>query len=87
MERGFQQGLQHQDKGQGFLNKREQIQCTCKEEIFYNEGVETLAQAAWRGDKCLTPGYTQDKVEWSFEQPVLVEDVPEHCIEVELDDL
>lgn len=38
------------------------------------------------GDKGLTPGYTQGKVDWSFEQSVLVEDVPEHCREVELDD-
>lgn len=45
-------------------------------EVFYSEGAQTLAQAAQIGDKCVTPGYTQGKVDWSFKKPVLVEDVP-----------
>lgn len=49
--------------------------------------MKVVKQAAQRGDKCLTPGYTQGKVEWSFGQQGLVEGVPEHCREVRLYDL
>ena len=38
------------------------LQTRFKEEIFYNEGGETLAQVAQRGGGCSTPGNIQDLV-------------------------
>ena len=64
-----------------------QIQTRYKEEIFYNEGGETLEQVAQRGDSCPIPGNLQRQVGWRSEQPDLVEDVPAYCRGVGLDDL
>ncbi|KAK4822058.1 hypothetical protein QYF61_008867, partial [Mycteria americana] len=52
-----------------------------KEEIFYNEGGEALAQVAQRGGRCPIPGNIQGQVGWGSEQPDLVEDVPAYCRE------
>ena len=49
-----------------------------KEEIFYSEGGETLAQVAQRGSDPI-PGNIQGQVGQGSEQPDLVEDVPAHC--------
>jgi len=50
-----------------------------KEEMFYNEGGETLAQVAQRGGRCPIPGNIQGQVGWGSEKPDRVEDVPAHC--------
>ncbi|GAB0206191.1 mitochondrial enolase superfamily member 1 [Grus japonensis] len=50
-----------------------------KEEMFYNEGAETLEQVAQRGCGCPIPGHIQGQVGRGSEQPDLVEDVPAHC--------
>jgi len=55
--------------------------------VFYNEGGETLAQAAQRGGRCPIPGNIQDQGGRGSEQPDLVEDVPAHCRGVGLDGL
>ncbi|KAK4829983.1 hypothetical protein QYF61_008114 [Mycteria americana] len=47
-----------------------------KEEIFHNEGGETLVQVAQRGGRCPIPGNIQGQVGRGSEQPDLVEDVP-----------
>ncbi|KAK4828390.1 hypothetical protein QYF61_026128 [Mycteria americana] len=57
------------------------------EEIFYDEGGETLEQVSQRGGKCPIPGNIQGQVGRGSEYPDLVEDVPAHCREVGLDDL
>ena len=49
-----------------------------KEEIFYNESGEALAQVARRGCGCPIPGSVQGQVGWGFEQAGLVEGVPAH---------
>jgi len=49
-----------------------------KEEIFYDEGSETLAQVAQRGGGCPIPGNIQGQVGQGSEQPDPVEDVPAH---------
>ena len=58
-----------------------------KEEIFYNEGGETLAQVAQRGSGGPIPGNIQGQVGWGSEQHDLVEEVPAYCREVGLADL
>ena len=49
------------------------------EDIFYNEGGETPAQVAQRGDRCPIPGNIQGQVGLGSEQPDPVEDVPARC--------
>ena len=46
------------------------------EEIFYNDGAETLEEVAQRGCGCPIPGSVQGQVGWGFEQPGLVKNVP-----------
>jgi len=58
-----------------------------KEEIFYNEGGETLEQVAYRGSGGPIPGNMQDQVGQGSEQPDLVEDAPTQCRGTGLDDL
>jgi len=58
-----------------------------KEEIFYNEGGETLEQIAQRGGRCPIPGNIQGLVGQGSEYTDAVEDVPAHCRGVGLDDL
>jgi len=58
-----------------------------KEEIFYDEGNETLEHVAQRGGGCPFPGNIQGQVGRGSEQPGLVEDVPAHCKGVGLDGL
>jgi len=55
--------------------------------IFYNKGVEKLAQVAQRSCGCPLPGGVQCQAGWGFEQPGLVEDVPAHVRGAELDEL
>jgi len=50
-----------------------------KEEIFYNEGGETLEQISQRGRGGPIPGNIQGQVARGSEQPDVVEDVPAHC--------
>ena len=57
------------------------------EDIFYDEGGETLEQVAQRRCGCPIIGSVQGQVEWSFEQPHLVKDVPAHGRGVGLGDL
>ena len=57
------------------------------EEIFYDEGGETLKQVVQRGGRCPIPGNIQGEVGRGSEQPDLVEDVPAHCRRFGLDDL
>ena len=49
-----------------------------REEIFYDEGSETLEEVAQRCGRCPIPGNIQGQVGWGSEQPHLVEDVPIH---------
>ena len=53
--------------------------------MFYNEGDETLAQIAQRGNGGPDPGNNQGQVGRGSEQPGLVEDVPARCGGVGLD--
>jgi len=55
--------------------------------MFYNEDGETLAQVAQRGGRCPIPVNIQGQDGWGSEQPGVVEDVPEHCRGVGLDNL
>jgi len=59
----------------------------CKEEIFYCEGGEALAQAAQRSCGCPLPRRVQGQVGQGLEHPGLVEGVPAHGRGLELDDL
>jgi len=61
------------------LNQDRVIQTRFKEEIFYNEGGEILAELAQRGGQCPIPGNTQDQVGRGSEHPDPGEDVPAHC--------
>ncbi|KAK4820204.1 hypothetical protein QYF61_021712 [Mycteria americana] len=47
-----------------------------KEDIFYNEGGETLEQVAQRSCGGPIPGNMPGQAGWGFEKPDLVEDVP-----------
>jgi len=55
--------------------------------FFYSEGAKTLKRLAQRGGRCPIPGDIQGQVGWGSEQHDLVEDVPDHCRGVGLDDL
>ena len=55
-----------------------------QEEIFYNEGGETLGWVTQRGDGGLIPENIQGQVGWGSEQPGLVNCVPAYCWEVGL---
>ena len=57
-------------------SKQKVSQTRYREDIFYKEGDETLAQVAQRGGRCPIPGSIQGQVGWGSEQPDLVEDVP-----------
>jgi len=46
--------------------------------LLYYEGVEAPAQVAQRRCGCPLTGSVQGQVEWGFEQPDPVEDVPAH---------
>lgn len=52
------------------------MQTRYNEDIFYNNGCETLSEVAQRGGRSPMPGNLQSQVRWSSEQPDLVEDVP-----------
>ena len=58
-----------------------------KEEIFYSEGGETLAQVTQRGSGGPMHGNIQGQIGRGSEQPGLIEDIPIHCRRVGLDDL
>ena len=58
-----------------------------KEEIFYDEGGETLKQVAQRSCGCPIIGGVQGQVGQGLEQPDLVEEVPAHGGGVGLCDL
>lgn len=64
-----------------------QVQTSYKEEVFYDDGDETLAQVAKRGGIWPMPGNTQSQVGIGSEQPDLFKDVPTHCRGVGLDSL
>lgn len=49
------------------------------EELFYNEGGNTLSQVAQRGSRNSTSGNIQGQVGRGSEQHDLAEDVPVHC--------
>jgi len=49
-----------------------------KEEIFYHESGEVLAQVAQRSCGCPLPGSVQGQVGWGFELPGLAEGIPAH---------
>lgn len=51
---------------------------SCKEEIFYDESSETLAQVL-QNSACPIPGNLQDHVGQGSEQPGQVKDVPTFC--------
>jgi len=55
-----------------------EFQTGYKEEIFYNEGGETLDQVVQGAGWCPIPGNIPGQVGWGSEQPGLVEDVPAH---------
>ena len=57
------------------------------EDIFYDEGGETLEQVAPRSCGCPVFGSVQGQAGWGFEQRDLVKDVPAHGSGVELGDL
>ena len=64
-----------------------EIQTGYKEEIFHDEGGETLAQVAQRGGRCPIPGSIPGQVGRGSEQPDVGEDVPAHGRGVGSDDL
>jgi len=55
-----------------------------KEDIFYDEGSETLEQVAWRTYGCPIVGSVQGQVGRSFKQPDVVKDDPAYGIGVGL---
>ena len=55
-----------------------QVQTRYKEDIFYNEGGETLEHFAQRGGRCPNPGNVQGQLGWGSEQFDVVKDVPAH---------
>lgn len=63
-------------RGNGFKPKEAQLGLY-KRSVFYNEGDETLEQAAQRGGTCPIPGNIQGQVDRTLSS--LVEDVPAHC--------
>lgn len=58
--------------------KRALIWSRCKEEAFYNEGGQALAQVIHRGGGCLIPENFQGQAGLGLEQTLLVEDAPAH---------
>jgi len=71
----------------GFKQREGRFTLDKRENFFYAEGGETLAQVAQRGGRCPIPGHIQGQVGWGSEQPDLVEDVPAHGRGVGLDGL
>jgi len=58
-----------------------------KEEIFYDEGGETLEWVAQRGGRCPIPGSIQGQVGRCSEKPDLVEDLAAYGSGVGIDDV
>lgn len=50
----------------------------CKEELFYYEGYETLAQVAQQSDGWPVFGSCQGQVGWDAEKPGLMKGVSDH---------
>jgi len=73
--------------GNGFKLKESRLGLDRREDLFYSEGGETLAQVAQRVGRCPIPGNIQGQVGWGSEQPDLVEDVSAHCRGTGVDDL
>jgi len=74
-------------RSNGFKLKEGRFRLDIREEIFYNEGGETVERIAWRGSGGPVPGNIQGQVGWGSEQPDLVGDVPAHCRGAGLADL
>ena len=86
-DRLFSKACHDRTRDNCFKLKEVDIRTRYKEEIFYNEGGETLEQVAQRGGRCPIPENIQDQVGWGSKQPDLVDNVPAGCHGVELDDL
>ena len=86
-DRLFNRACSNRTRGNGFKLKEGRFRLDIKEEIFYDEGGEALAQIAQRGGQCSIPGNIQGQVGQGSEQPDLVEGVPARCRGVGLDDL
>jgi len=70
-DRLFSKACYDRTRGNGFKLK-EGRQTSYREEIFYSEGGESLAQIAQRGGRCPIPGKIQDQVGQGSEQPDLL---------------
>jgi len=77
-DRLFSKACCNRTRGNGFKLK-EGRQTRYREEIFYTEGGEILAQVAQRGGRCPIPAKIQGQDGQVSEQPDLVEDDPAHC--------
>jgi len=86
-DRLFRRACSDRTRGNGFKLKEGRFRLDFKEDIFYNEGGETLKQVAQRGGQCPIPGNVQGQVGQGSEQHHLVEDVTACCRRVGLDDL
>jgi len=83
----FSRACSNRTRGNGFQQKENRFRLDIKEELFYHEGGETLAQVAQRGGRCPIPGNIQGQVGQGSEQPDPAEDVPAHCRGFRLDGL
>jgi len=67
-DRLFSRACCNRTRGNGFKLKEGRFR-QYMEEVFYNEGGETLSQVAQRGGRCPIPGNIQGQVGWGSEQP------------------
>ena len=74
-------------QGETFQTKGGEIQSGYKEEVFYSEGGEALAQVAQRAGGCPIPRDIQSQAEQGSEQPDGAIGIPVHCRGVGLGDL
>jgi len=71
----------------GFKLREGRFRLDIGKKFFYHEGGEALEQIAQRGSAGPFPGDIQGQVGLGSEQPGVVEDVPDHCRGIGLDDL
>lgn len=84
-KRLFSRACCNRTRGYGFKPKQGKFKIDRRKKFFYDNS-KTLEQALQRGGQCPIPENVQSQVEQDSKQSGLVEDVPDNCRGVGLDE-